>query len=178
MLSVCKAVLFRCDCPGRRLSRAIVFVIFCGCLGSLPGGGAEKSEVVKAPSENQRLQQDLKSIRAEVDRLKEENAALKKQNQLLQSENQRLRRLLGNTSSATNADSGAEGESSTGSNEQAAAAKDATTNQAGGAKATVLTHWLSTGDGRRHSGRCRYYKTTPGRPCGPDEGALCTFCGD
>ena len=177
MLSVCKAVRFRCDCPWRRLSRAVVFVLFCGCLGSFPGSGAEKSEVAKTPSENQRLQQDLKTIRADVDRLKEENAALKKQNQLLQSENQRLRRLLGTTSSA-NADSSAESESATGSSEQVVAAKDATTNQVGSAKAPVLTHWLSTADGRRHSSRCRYYKTTAGRPCGPDEGSLCAFCGD
>jgi len=92
-----------------------------------PGRGAEKSEVVKAPSENQRLQQDIKSIRRGRSSQGGE-CALKKQNQLLQSENQRLRRLLGNTSSATNADSGAEGESST-ARTNSGCVKDATTNQ-------------------------------------------------
>src|SRR5438445_515747 len=93
MLSVCKAVSFRCDCLWRRLNRAVLCILFCWCLCWSFGSGAEKSDVAKAPAENQKLQQELKAIRAEIERLKEENGALKKQNQLLQSENQRLRRL-------------------------------------------------------------------------------------
>src|SRR2546428_9981647 len=30
-----------------------------------------------------------------------------------------------------------------------------------------LTYWFSTGSGQRHNSRCRYYKVTEGRPCGP-----------
>ena len=176
MLSVSKTVGFRCDCLWPR--RTVLLILFCWCLCSFFGSGADKSDFAKAPAEGQKLQEELKSIRAEVDRLKEENGALKKQNQLLQSENRQLRRLLGNTPSATNANSSAEVETSADASEQAAAPKDATTNQVGSAKAPVLTHWMSTGDGKRHSSRCRYYKTTAGRPCGPDEGALCAFCGD
>jgi hypothetical protein len=46
------------------------------------------------------------------------------------------------------------------------------------AAAATLTHWLSTADGKRHSRECRFFKTTAGRPCGPDEGGICSFCGD
>lgn len=37
-------------------------------------------------------------------------------------------------------------------------------------------YWLSTG-GVRHNTKCRYYKLSAGRPCGPNEGKACKKCG-
>lgn len=39
------------------------------------------------------------------------------------------------------------------------------------------THWLTTSSGVRHNSTCRYYRTSKGRPCGPDEGRACKICG-
>jgi hypothetical protein len=39
------------------------------------------------------------------------------------------------------------------------------------------THWLTTSSGKRHNEACRYYKTSKGRACGPDEGSPCKACG-
>jgi len=36
--------------------------------------------------------------------------------------------------------------------------------------------WLSTG-GTRHNAKCRYYRQSAGRPCGPKEGTACKKCG-
>jgi hypothetical protein len=62
------------------------------------------------------------------------------------------------------------------------------TNQVGGAQTnqikqanaeaeSQLTHWFTTSSGKRHNGRCRYFKTTEGRLCGPEEGKACKLCG-
>ena len=37
-------------------------------------------------------------------------------------------------------------------------------------------YWLSS-TGKRHNSRCRYYKKSKGRPCGPSEGVACKICG-
>jgi regulator of replication initiation timing len=178
MVLVLKAARFWCVRFPHPLRRSILSLALCWCLFAVFGMGADRNDAANAPEDIQKLQKELRSVRAEVERLKEDNAALKKQNLLLQAENQRLRRLLGSASSVTTTNAGAEGEAASGSSEQSAAPAVSTTNQASGPKTAVLTHWLSTVDGRRHSSRCRYYKTTAGRPCGPDEGSLCTFCGD
>lgn len=39
------------------------------------------------------------------------------------------------------------------------------------------THWLTTSSQKRHNKKCRYYKETAGRPCGPTEGKPCKVCG-
>ena len=41
----------------------------------------------------------------------------------------------------------------------------------------VLELWLTGTSGKRHNNRCRYYRTTAGRSCGPDEGTPCKICG-
>jgi hypothetical protein len=59
------------------------------------------------------------------------------------------------------------------------------TNQVGGARTNQvtaeaegqLTHWFTTSSGKRHNSHCRYFKTTEGRLCGPDEGKACKLCG-
>lgn len=44
-------------------------------------------------------------------------------------------------------------------------------------EAAAGTHWLTTSSGKRHNEKCRYYKTSKGRPCGPGEGSPCKVCG-
>jgi hypothetical protein len=44
-------------------------------------------------------------------------------------------------------------------------------------QADSAPHWLTTSSRKRHNERCRYYKTTNGRPCGHEEGTPCKICG-
>ena len=39
------------------------------------------------------------------------------------------------------------------------------------------SYWLTTSSGKRHNEKCRYYKTSKGRPCSRDEGTPCKACG-
>jgi len=39
------------------------------------------------------------------------------------------------------------------------------------------TCYWCTKSGKRHNSNCKYYKTTKGRPCGPDDGVACKLCG-
>jgi hypothetical protein len=38
-------------------------------------------------------------------------------------------------------------------------------------------YWLTTSSSKRHNSKCRYYKTSKGRPCGPNDGTACKVCG-
>jgi hypothetical protein len=38
-------------------------------------------------------------------------------------------------------------------------------------------HWLTTSSHKRHNSSCKYYKSSKGRPCGPNEGTPCKMCG-
>jgi hypothetical protein len=38
-------------------------------------------------------------------------------------------------------------------------------------------HWLTTSSHKRHNSSCKYYKSSKGRPCGPNEGTPCKACG-
>lgn len=40
-----------------------------------------------------------------------------------------------------------------------------------------LTHWITNSSEKRHNSRCRWYKTTKGRPGRADEGIACLKCG-
>lgn len=42
---------------------------------------------------------------------------------------------------------------------------------------TQAGYWLTTSRGKRHNSSCRYYGTTQGRSCGPNEGTPCKTCG-
>jgi hypothetical protein len=39
------------------------------------------------------------------------------------------------------------------------------------------TCYWCTPSGKRHNSTCKYYRTTKGRPCGPNEGTACKLCG-
>lgn len=38
-------------------------------------------------------------------------------------------------------------------------------------------YWLTTSSGIRHNSRCRHYKNSNGRSCGPNDGKACKICG-
>jgi len=38
-------------------------------------------------------------------------------------------------------------------------------------------HWLTSSSGVRHNSRCKNYRNTKGRECGPNEGRACKICG-
>jgi hypothetical protein len=127
-----------------------------------PTSAADKSEPTKVSvpaGEVQKVSDDDSSLREENARLKEENAQLKK-------ENQQLRRLLGEKTEPGSA-----------SSTQANGTVPAQTNVASSDEEVPLTHWLTISSGKRHNSRCRYFKTTEGRLCGPDEGTPCKLCG-
>lgn len=60
--------------------------------------------------------------------------------------------------------------------EPTVAAKNAPTSATPQAASTG-NYWLTTSSGVRHNSKCRYYKTSKGRPCGPNEGRPCKKCG-
>jgi hypothetical protein len=40
-----------------------------------------------------------------------------------------------------------------------------------------LTHWLTLSSSKRHNSGCRYFKSSKGRSCGPNDGVACKTCG-
>jgi regulator of replication initiation timing len=127
---------------------------------------ADKTGPPKPVSESQEAREELQRIRDSLNQLRDEHAKLKQENALLRKENQQLRRLL--------ADNGEPGGVAAAA---ANAVSVAPTNQLNAEAKTQLTHWFTTSNGRRHNSRCRYFKTTQGRRCGPDEGKACKLCG-
>ncbi|HYT60271.1 MAG TPA: hypothetical protein VEL06_08875 [Haliangiales bacterium] len=126
----------------------------------------ENPEPAKQPADHPGAREELQKIRDGISQLREENAKLKEENALLRKENQQLRRLLaeraGGNASATPATN---------------AISAGPTNQAGIETENPLNHWFTTSSGKRHNSHCRYFKTTEGRLCGPDEGKPCKLCG-
>lgn len=51
------------------------------------------------------------------------------------------------------------------------------TRQPDSTPAAETGYWLTISSGKRHNSSCRYYQTTKGRPCGPNEGIACKICG-
>lgn len=131
---------------------------------------AAESQSAAQREELTRLRQQVEALQGQLAQMQAENGQLNQQNQALREENQTLRRLAvesQNPQRTTNAVPGA-----------AASTPQAAVPAAAPAASPSLTHWLSTVDGKRHSSDCRFFKTTAGRPCGPDEGGICSFCGD
>jgi regulator of replication initiation timing len=144
----------------RSLLLAMVFSRFAAAFAD------DKTEPTKPVPKSQETREELQRIRDSLDQLRDEHAKLKEENALLRKENQQLRRLL--------ADKGEAG------GVAAAAANPVIvvpTNQPNAESKTPLTHWFTTSNGRRHNTRCRYFKTTEGRRCGPREGKACKLCG-
>lgn len=96
-----------------------------------------------------------------IDQLQRTLERLQQENEHLRSENRQLRRLLAELKSEPAAENVEIPEASVEASREAVG----------------LTHWLTTSSGKRHNNRCRYYKTSAGRPCGPNEGTPCKICG-
>jgi len=126
----------------------------------------DDSEPARGAADGPDPHAEVQKIRDAISLLLDENTRLKEENAKLRKENQQLRRLLAEKA---------------GTNRIALP----TANPAGGVQTngvnsgtdSPLTYWFSTGSGQRHNSRCRYYKVTEGRPCGPDEGKACKLCG-
>ena len=98
----------------------------------------------------------------------EEVGRLKRENEVLRSENQRLRKLLAESIARPPT-----------AEEPATSPKPAKKSAASGGQAAnekETGFWLSEGE-KRHNATCRYYRTSKGKPCGPNEGEACKVCG-
>lgn len=98
---------------------------------------------------------DIAQLRSEVALLRSEVSQLK-------SEVQQLRRLLATTPQSNM------GNSTPKYNETKS---DTIINDA------VTGYWLTKSSNKRHNASCRYYKTSNGHPCGPNDGIPCKLCG-
>ena len=127
---------------------------------------ADNPEPARRADDGKGARDELQKILDGINQLREENARLKEENAQLRRENQQLRRLL-----AEKVEGGAL------STPVANTVSGVQTRPAGAETERQLTHWFTTSSGERHNSRCRHFKTTEGRLCGPDEGKRCELCG-
>ena len=113
-----------------------------------------------------RKDSDVAKLKQDIEQLKAENAKLREENRL-------LRQLVANaapTEATVNRQPQAP--------DQTQPAPDKTVKAAAGPADEVDTgYWLTTSSHKRHNKTCRFYKTSRGRPCKPDEGIPCKICG-
>jgi hypothetical protein len=93
----------------------------------------------------------------------DELTKVRKENQQLREENQRLRQLLIQRQAPATVPL-----------ERAPAAAPSS---ASSPQSQALTHWMTTSSSKRHNSRCRFYRTSNGRACGPNDGIACKICG-
>lgn len=137
-------------------------------------GEAQESAASPTASEVAALQKELARVRETMEALRAENAAL-------QRENESLRRMLSllkaenPAASRTNAIREPSRSPGVGTNRPATSVPGAI--QRGGTSPESAGYWLSTSSGLRHNSRCRYFRNSKGRTCGPSEGKACGICG-
>lgn len=143
-------------------------------LAPVPLGEAQESAANPTPSELAALQNELARVREAAEALRAENAAL-------QRENESLRRMLSLLKAAdpaagrTNAIREPSYSPAVGTNRPVTSVPGAI--QRGGTSPESAMYWMSTSSGLRHNSRCRYYRNSNGRTCGPNEGKACGICG-
>jgi hypothetical protein len=152
----------------RRFPPVAVILLLAGLFA--PAFADDKHDPPKPVPESPETREDLQKTRESLDQLREEHAKLKKENALLRRENQQLRRLL-----ADKREPGASAAATT--NTVGVGQTNLPTNESGAEADSPLTYWFSTTSGKRHNSRCRYFSTTEGRRCGPEEGKACKLCG-
>ena len=126
----------------------------------------DNPEPARPAAESQEAHPELQKIRDGINRVLEENARLKEENAQLRKENQQLRRLLAEKAAAGKA-----------SNQVTPPADGNQSTAASPGSESPMTYWLSGSNGQRHNSRCRYFKISEGRLCGPEEGKPCKLCG-
>ena len=101
--------------------------------------------------------------------LQKVNAQLKAENDSLKQEIQNLRKLL-----ATGSTSPIE----TKTEPKISPAKEPVSSESASLETAISTgFWLTTSSKRRHNNSCKYYKTSKGSECGPNDGSPCKSCG-
>jgi hypothetical protein len=112
----------------------------------------DSDSIVKKPSENTENVEN-----PENDKLRAENESLKR-------EIQNLRSLLATPSTQTST-----------SQEIPTTASEKVAPQGDQKQSTGF--WLTSSSKKRHNSSCRYYKTSNGSECGPNDGIPCKLCG-
>ena|ERR1035441_1735055 len=102
-------------------------------------------------------------LQQQVQNLKTENEALKQENQV-------LRKLVFEKQSPAQ---------TTAQPQPTATPKAPSTSlqQPASSPTAAQGYWMTTSSGKRHNSSCRYYGTTKGRACGPNDGTPCKVCG-
>jgi len=101
--------------------------------------------------------------------LQKVNAQLKAENDSLKQEIQSLRKLL-----ATGSTSPIE----TKTEPKISPAKETASPETASPETAVTTgFWLTTSSKKRHNNSCKYYKSSKGSECGPNDGSPCKSCG-
>ena len=101
--------------------------------------------------------------------LQKVNAHLKAENDALKQEIQNLRKLL-----ATGSTSPIE----TNTEPKISPAKEPVSSESASSETAISTgFWLTTSSKRRHNNSCKYYKSSKGSECGPNDGSPCKSCG-
>ena len=116
--------------------------------------------------------------------LQKVNAQLKAENDSLKQEIQNLRKLLATGSTSpieTKTEPKISPAKETVSPEtvspETASPETASPETASPETAITTGFWLTTSSKRRHNNSCKYYKTSKGSECGPNDGSPCKSCG-
>ena len=106
--------------------------------------------------------------------LQKVNAQLKAENDSLKQEIQSLRKLLA-TGSTSPIETKSEPKISPA--KETVSPETASPETASPETAITTGFWLTTSSKRRHNNSCKYYKTSKGSECGPNDGSPCKSCG-
>jgi uncharacterized iron-regulated membrane protein len=106
------------------------------------------------------LQQQVQKLKAENEALKQENQVLRKLAFEKQGQVQTTTQPQAQTAVAP-----------------AASTPSTSVRQPASAPAAQQGYWMTSSSSKRHNSSCRFYGTTKGRPCGPNDGTACKNCG-
>jgi hypothetical protein len=110
------------------------------------------------------LQQQIQKLKAENETLKQENQVLRK----LVFEKQSPAQTVAEPQAVTQPQA---------TTKSAARVPPASYRQPAASSTAQQGYWLTTSSNKRHNSSCRYYGTTKGRSCGPNDGIACKICG-
>jgi hypothetical protein len=111
--------------------------------------------------------------------LQKVNAQLKAENDSLKQEIQSLRKLLA-TGSTSPIETKTEPKISPAKetvSPETASPETASPETASPETAVTTGFWLTTSSKKRHNNSCKYYKSSKGSECGPNDGSPCKSCG-
>ena len=111
--------------------------------------------------------------------LQKVNAQLKAENDSLKHEIQSLRKLLatGSTSPIETKTEPKISPAKETASPETASPETASPETASPETAVTTGFWLTTSSKKRHNNSCKYYKSSKGSECGPNDGSPCKSCG-